>query len=130
MAERQRTQRPPEQLEGPFLEMDLSTEIELLRSEEAYQRGHNAKTLARYPDFRIVLTAIRARDRIREHAAAGRISVQTVAGRLRMHVGKKLLDLPTGRLLVIDRAIPHDVEAVEDSAFLLTIAWPERIEHS
>ncbi len=42
-----------------------------------------------------------------------------------MHAGGKEFDLPVGRLLVLDRAMPHDVVAIEDSAFLLTIAWPE-----
>jgi len=31
-------------------------------------------------------------------------------------------------LLALDRGILHDVEALEDSAFLLTIAWPGRDE--
>ena len=30
-----------------------------------------------------------------------------------------------GHMLALERAIPHDVEALEDSAFLLTIAWPD-----
>jgi hypothetical protein len=34
------------------------------------------------------------------------------------------IDLPAGHVLALDRAVPHDVQAVEDSAFLLTIAWP------
>jgi len=29
-------------------------------------------------------------------------------------------------LLALDRGIAHDVEAFEDSALLLTIAWPGR----
>ncbi len=33
--------------------------------------------------------------------------------------------MPAGQLLVLDRSVPHDVDALEDSAFLLTIAWPE-----
>jgi hypothetical protein len=37
--------------------------------------------------------------------------------------------LPAGRMLVLDRSLPHDVVAIEDSAFLLTIAWPEGAEH-
>lgn len=32
--------------------------------------------------------------------------------------------MPVGRLLALDQAMPHEVEALEDSAFLLTIAWP------
>ena len=121
-------QRPPEQMSGPFLEFDLRAQIELLHG-EAYRHGHNSKTLTKYSDFRLVLTVIKAGTRIRKHRAAGRISVQTLRGHIRMHVGEKLLDLPVGRLLVVDREIPHDVEAVEDSAFLLAVAWPEHIAH-
>jgi quercetin dioxygenase-like cupin family protein len=76
-----------------------------------------------------VLTAIQANTTIHEHHAAGRISVQTVEGHLHMHAGGKEFNLPSGRLLVLDRAMPHDVVALEDSAFLLTIAWPEGEEH-
>ena len=118
-------QRPPEPVNAPYLEFDLCSQIELLRGEERYQHGHNSKTLAKYADFRLVLTVIKAGTRIHRHTAAGRISVQTVAGHIRMYAGEKLLDLPAGRLLVIDREISHDVQAVDDSAFLLTIAWPE-----
>ncbi len=121
-------QRPPEQLSAPFLEFDLHAQIELLLREEVYRHGHNSKTLAKFPDFRLVLTVIKGGERIHRHAAAGRISVQTVAGHIRMHVGEKLLDLPSGRLLVVDRSIPHDIEAIDDSAFLLSVAWPERAD--
>jgi hypothetical protein len=34
--------------------------------------------------------------------------------------------LSAGQLLVMDCGVLHDVEAVEESAFLLTIAWPRR----
>jgi hypothetical protein len=42
-----------------------------------------------------------------------------------MHVKGKVIDLPAGHTLALARAIPHVMEALEDSAFLLTIAWPE-----
>jgi hypothetical protein len=42
-----------------------------------------------------------------------------------MHAADKTFDLPPGRVLVLDRAVPHDVEALVDSAFLLTVAHPE-----
>ena len=38
----------------------------------------------------------------------------------------RLVDLPVGRLLVLDQNVPHDVEALEESAFLLAIALPDR----
>jgi quercetin dioxygenase-like cupin family protein len=40
----------------------------------------------------------------------------------------RTFDLPAGSLLALDQGIPHDVEALEESAFLLTIAWPGRNE--
>lgn len=73
----------------------------------------------------MVLTVQKSHARLHEPKAAGRISVQAVAGHVRMHVQDMIFDLPTGHLLALERALPHDVEALEDSAFLLTIAWPE-----
>ena len=121
--------RAPEPTEGPFLSFDLAEQIRQLRREHYWQSGRNSKTIVKYPDFRIVLTAIQGKSTIHEHQSAGRISVQTVEGRIRMHAGGKEFDLPAGRLLVLDRAMPHDVVAIEDSAFLLTVAWPDGENH-
>lgn len=67
---------------------------------------------------------MKAQTRIEEHHADGRISVQTIAGHIRMHVAGKDFDLPVGHLLALDHEVRHDVEALEDCAFLLTIARP------
>jgi quercetin dioxygenase-like cupin family protein len=40
-----------------------------------------------------------------------------------MRVAGQEFDLPAGHLLALDAAVPHDVEALEDSAFVLTVAW-------
>ncbi len=117
--------RATEATQGPHLSFDLEREIEDLRRESYWQAGRNAKTIAKYDDLRIVLTAIRKNTLIREHHSDGRISVQTVKGHIRMHAAGTEFDLPRGRLLVLDRGVRHDVEALEDSAFLLTIAWPQ-----
>ncbi len=121
--------RATEPTEGPSLSFDLAEQIRQLRQEHYWQSGRNSKTIVKYTDFRIVLTAVKAETTIHEHHSAGRISVQTVEGRIRMHAGGKEFDLPAGHLLVLDRAMPHDVVAIEDSAFLLTIAWPEGEGH-
>ncbi len=79
--EHQGSQRPPETMEGPFLEFELQMQIETLKREDPYKHhGRNSKTLVKYPDSRIVLTVMKAGDHIRQHTAAGRISVQTVSG--------------------------------------------------
>jgi quercetin dioxygenase-like cupin family protein len=122
--------RLPGPLGNPMLAFDLNAEIERLRKEDAWQGGRNSKTLVKHPDFRIVLTVLKREAGLHTHQAAGRISVQTLAGYIRMHVEGKVFDLPAGHLLALERALPHDVEALQDSAFLLTICWPEDVEKS
>jgi quercetin dioxygenase-like cupin family protein len=120
--------RPPGPLGNPMLTFDLNAEVKRLREEEAWQGGRNSKTLVKNEDFRIVLVVLEANAFLHEHKATGRISVQALSGHIQMHVQDKVFDLPTGHLLALDRALPHDVKALEDSAFMLTIVWPEEGE--
>lgn len=117
--------RSPGPLGDPMLAFDLGAEIKRLREENAWQGGRNSKTLVKNEDYRIVLTVLQSGALLHEHRASGRISVQTVSGHIQMHVGDKIIDLPAGHLLSLGRAVPHDVRALEDSAFLLTLVWPE-----
>jgi len=117
--------RPQAATDGPSLIFDLSREIRALRQETYWQSGRNSKTLVKNHDLRIVLTAIEAKTTIHEHRTAGRLSFQVLEGRLRMHAGGKEFDLPQGRVLVVDSGVRYDIIAIQDSAFLLTVAWPE-----
>jgi quercetin dioxygenase-like cupin family protein len=60
---------------------------------------------------------------MREHKTSARISIQTLAGRVHLKLGDRTVDLPAGQLLALDPSLPHDVEADEDSAILLTLSW-------
>jgi len=111
-------------LTAPLLNFDLNREIEQLRSEGRWQSGHTAKALVKYPDLRVVLIAIKAGGHLAEHRTEGRISVHTLAGHIRLHVAGRAVELTAGQMLTLEREVPHDVEGVADSAFLLTIAWP------
>lgn len=125
--DRNQHRRPHTQtMAAAYLEFDLPREIEQLHHEPEWSTGQNARTLVKYDDFRIVLTALRAHARMPGHQTEGRISIQTVHGHIQVRAEGRTFDLPAGRLLTLDRGLPHDVEAVEDSALLLTIAWPER----
>ena len=63
-----------------------------------------------------------------EHHSDGRISIQVLRGSIRIRAQEKSFDLTPARLFALDRSIKHAVEAREDSAFLLTIAWPSNEE--
>jgi quercetin dioxygenase-like cupin family protein len=111
---------------APYLEFDLASELQQLRREPGWSSGKNAKTLVKYDDFRVVLTVLKQGERLPEHQTQGRLSIHAVAGRVKVRAEGRTFDLPSGGLLALDRAVAHDVEAVEESALLLTIAWPGR----
>ena len=49
-----------------------------------------------------------------------------LSGHIRLNASGRTFDLRPGSLLALDQGVPHDIEALEASAFLLTIAWPGR----
>jgi quercetin dioxygenase-like cupin family protein len=117
-------------LAEPLMNFNLSNEIARLHQEEAWLRtGHNSKTLVKQPDFRIVLIALKKGGHLEEHKADARISIQTISGHIRLRILEQSVDLPTGQLLALDRGLRHDVEAIEESSFLLTISWPKSVEN-
>jgi len=107
---------------APYLEFDIARELQQLHGEAGWQTGHNAKTLVKYDGLRIVLIALKARSKILEHHTEGQISIQTVVGHIEVRAQGRTFELRSGGLLALDQGLPHDVEAIEESAFLLTIA--------
>jgi quercetin dioxygenase-like cupin family protein len=95
-----------------------------LRLEEPYERnGHTARTLVRTSDLRVVLLVMKSRARIPEHHADETASLQLLSGRIRLALPSREVELRSGQLLVLAASIRHDVQALEDSAFLLTLGW-------
>jgi quercetin dioxygenase-like cupin family protein len=117
-------ERPAQHLIGQVLTFDLHAEIEQLHREEAWRTGdHNAKTLTKEPDLRIILVAMKVGARLATHQTPSRVSIQALTGNLRVHLPDRSLDLSSGHLLALEADVPHDVEALDESAFLLTVAW-------
>ncbi len=115
-----RSNRP---LVGPVLSFDLAQELTVLQQEASWQRGdRNARTLVQEPGLRIVLTVFKAGARIREHQTDRPVVIQTLQGYVRVESPDETIDLMTGRLMTLQPGVPHDLEAIVLSAFLLTIA--------
>jgi quercetin dioxygenase-like cupin family protein len=107
------------------LKFDISQEIEELRRKDSWDRetGRSSKTLAKHPDFRIVLVLMKAHTQMNQHRAEGRISIQQLLGTITVRLPDQKVNLSAGELLVLDRGVLHDLEALKESAFLLTISW-------
>jgi quercetin dioxygenase-like cupin family protein len=123
-ADHKRPHTPP--LASSFLEFDLTTEITHLHSEPTWTTGQNARTLLKYDDLRVVLVALQVQARMPEHKTDGPISVHLLSGHVRLNASGRTFDLRPGSLLALDQGVPHGIEALEESAFLLTIARPPK----
>ncbi len=113
------TQQPP--AEGSF---DLRREIDKLRAGAPYrEHGHAARTLIKAPALRIVLVALKRGNRLAEHTVAEPVSLHVLDGHIRVDVDGVARDQGVGHLMSIQRGVTHDVEALTDAAFLLTLPW-------
>jgi quercetin dioxygenase-like cupin family protein len=103
---------------------DIAPIAKEMRGEGAYERdGHTARTLVREPDLRVVLVVMKGGGIIKEHRAHETASIHMLSGHARVRLRDRVVDLTSGRLLVLEGGLLHSVEAVDESAFLLTLGW-------
>lgn len=116
-------------LTAPLLTFDFAAEIEQLKGEKHWQKdGRISKTLVKHSDFRIVLMFMKAGTLMQEHKTDARVSIHALSGRLLIKLDKQTVELPAGHLLVLEKGLSHDVNAIEESAFLLSISWPHGVD--
>ena len=106
---------------------ELPASIYGLREEEDYHdHGRNGLTLVKNAEVRVLLQVLRQGAGLPEHRAPGPITVQVLDGEIRFETSDEVVYLRRGEMLSLPAARPHSVEAVEDAAFLVTIAMPPR----
>jgi len=115
--------RTPRPLMGPMLRFNLPQEIAALEGEVEYAQGHNARTLVKHSEFRIVLVVLKAGAKVHEQQSEERIALQPLRGHVRLHLPNEVVNLHSDQLLSLDRRQPYSIEAVEDAAFLLWVGW-------
>jgi quercetin dioxygenase-like cupin family protein len=112
-------------LTGPARDFNLADEIASLKSEPSWQQSdRNSRTLVHEPQLRIIVSVMKAGARLHEHRTDGAVSIQTIQGHLRLGIGQDAVDLPQGRLVAIEPGVTHELDAIDESAFILTVAWP------
>jgi quercetin dioxygenase-like cupin family protein len=105
-------------------QFDLPQEIADSEQKKPWQSGQYAKTLFKKHDLRVVLIVMENAAKMKEHHADGTLSVQVLKGQIRFSVHGKPHDLKAGDLITLSASIRHEVAALQDSAFLLTLSWP------
>jgi quercetin dioxygenase-like cupin family protein len=105
-------------------QFDLAEEMKNSDQKRPWTMGHFARTLFKKLDFRMVLISMDKGSILKEHHADGTISVQVLKGSIRFTAHGEAHSLQLNAILMLGASIKHEVEALEDSAFLLTVAWP------
>jgi quercetin dioxygenase-like cupin family protein len=105
-------------------QFDLAQEMKESEQKKPWPTGHFAKTLFKKSDFRMVLIMMERGAILKEHHADGTISVQVLRGSIDFRVQGETYSLQGSSVLTLGASIQHELEAREESAILLTIAWP------
>ncbi len=88
------------------------------------ESGHAARTIVRESDLSVLVTAMRPGAVIANHRAMATAVVQVVRGRIRIEMPEQSLELAAGQIVALERAVAHEVRAIETSAFVVTLARP------
>jgi quercetin dioxygenase-like cupin family protein len=107
---------------GPVGQFRIDEEVARLKQEPAWQSGtRNAITLVKHGPLRVVLIVLRSGTTLEEHHAVGPLTLQVLSGVLRVRTLGRGVDMGRGTLLVLEAGLQHEVEALEESALLLSL---------
>jgi quercetin dioxygenase-like cupin family protein len=113
-----------EDVTGDFAQFDLMRKIADSERQKPWSAGIHVRILTKKPDFRVVLISMETAARLKEHHVDGTSSVQVLKGQIRYSTGGQSYDLQAGNFITLGASIAHEVESLDESAFLLTISWP------
>ena len=91
--------------------------------EPQWQKNDRASmSIVKNDDLTVSLLMLKPGAHLHEHAARKAVSVQVLSGRIRLSATGANLEVGPGMLAMIEGAVPHAVEALEETALLLTAA--------
>jgi quercetin dioxygenase-like cupin family protein len=118
--------RPAHQLSGEGLRFQLRDEIDQLRQELKSASGQrSAKTLTKAGRLRVTLVVMDANASMNPEATQGGATLQVLEGRLQVQSQGQVQEAASGELVIMDDNLREPIRAMDQSAFLITVAWPE-----
>ena len=122
MSEQKRPNLNEKKLKATLLSFSLDSETDNLKSENAWLNGdRNAVTLQKNSNLRVVLITMHKGATLHEHKVEGPLRLFVLSGKMNFIAGEEKVILESNEFIVLEKAVPHDVEALEDVTFILTI---------
>lgn len=114
--------RPHRELDLPLMSFVTGEEIARLKASHQWlTESRAAITLTKNEAFTIVLVALHKGAALREHQTDGHLALTVLEGAIRFRAAGVERPLGRGMLAVLGAHVKHEVEALEDCAFALTV---------
>jgi len=108
--------------QGGLIAVDVRAEIARLKSEPAWtDNDRHGSSLVKGDGINVALMMLKKGARLQEHHTRAPITVQVIEGKINFVAKGKSQIATAGTIVALDRAIEHSVEAVEESAIVLTV---------
>jgi quercetin dioxygenase-like cupin family protein len=104
-----------------FFTFDLSAKMQEA-SQLPLSGGRATHAIVSFPNLKLFVIYMPAQSLWSEHSTPGLIAVQVLKGHVAMSAGEQRFDLTAGQGTALDSNVKHDVHALEESWFLLTVA--------
>ena len=109
-------------MDAPLVSMDIPEFIKQLKSEATWENSdRNAITVFKTNGMRIVLIALHEDAILKKHTADGIISVQVLEGEIIFSTDGQSVLIKKGQMIALHKELPHNVKAIKESVFLLTL---------
>ncbi len=119
------THRAARQLSGRGQVFTLADEVRTLRGElEHTSGGRAAKTLAKTDGVRVTLVLLSSGTTLTPESTAGGASLHVLEGRVRVQTEGDMWELGPQDVIVLAENLREPVTAIDEAAFLVTVAWP------
>ena len=117
----------PKKLDQPTMAFAIAEEISKIKADQpSTNQGKRSAVLAKNEHVSIVLAVLARSEALQEHQTEGQITVTVVQGAIRFDALNERVRLNAGGLLTLRPGIRHSVEALEDSAFVITVCAPTK----
>ncbi len=108
--------------QGGLIAVDVRAEIARLKSELAWaDNDRHGSSLVKGDGINVALMMLKKGAKLQQHHTRAPITVQVIEGKINFVARGKSQLATAGTIVALDRAIEHSVEALEESAIVLTV---------
>ena len=108
--------------QGGLIAVDIRAEITRLKSEPVWANNdRHGSSLVKGDGINVALMILKKGAKMQEHHTRAPITVNVIEGRINLIAKGKTQPLTPGTIAALNRAIEHSIEALEESAIVLTV---------